>query len=68
MTERQLVLAYYVFCAFFGMLTLVLESQWYKFVAFGVMLTLIGTGFALVTRLQRSQSSSEKPASASSSE
>jgi UDP-GlcNAc:undecaprenyl-phosphate GlcNAc-1-phosphate transferase len=68
MTERQLVLGYYIFCAFFGMLTLVLESQWYKLVAFGVMLTLIGVGFALVTRLQRPQSSSENRVSASSSE
>ncbi|MDW8172521.1 MAG: MraY family glycosyltransferase [Anaerolineae bacterium] len=61
LTHRQIVVAYYLFCAFFGGLTLVLESELYKFIAFSVMLALIMLGFALVTRLKptRASSSSE---------
>lgn len=58
LTHRQIVLVYYVFCAFFGLLTLWLESRLYKFVAFGVMLGLIAIGFALLTRRSERQSSS----------
>lgn len=50
MTTRQLALSYYAFCAFFGSLTLILESQLYKFIAFSVMLVLVMIGFALVAR------------------
>lgn len=53
---RQIVVGYYAFCAFFGGLTLLLESQLYKFIAFGVMLILIGVGFAIVARWRRGQS------------
>jgi UDP-GlcNAc:undecaprenyl-phosphate GlcNAc-1-phosphate transferase len=56
MTVRQLALSYYAFCAFFGMLTLVLESQLYKFVAFSVMLILVAVGFAMVSRVRMTQS------------
>ncbi len=49
-THRQIVLAYYTFCAFFGVLTLILESQLYKFIAFAVMTALIAVGFALLVR------------------
>jgi UDP-GlcNAc:undecaprenyl-phosphate/decaprenyl-phosphate GlcNAc-1-phosphate transferase len=59
-TPRQLAIGYYGFCAFFGVLTLVLESQLYKFLAFGVMLLIIGVAFVMVTRL-KNQSSSESP-------
>lgn len=52
LTHRQIVLVYYAFCAFFGVLTLLLESQLYKFIAFAVMLVLIMIGFALVTYFQ----------------
>jgi len=52
LSHRQIVIFYYLFCALFGGLTLLLESELYKFIAFGVMLTLIMLGFALVTRLQ----------------
>lgn len=51
LTHRQIVMLYYVFCAFFGGLTLVLESQLYKFIAFGVMLVLISIGFGVLVRL-----------------
>ncbi|MFW5708747.1 MAG: glycosyltransferase family 4 protein [Chloroflexota bacterium] len=50
-SQRQIVLVYYIFCAFFGLLTLVITSQLFKFLAFGVMVLLIGVGFAFVARL-----------------
>jgi UDP-GlcNAc:undecaprenyl-phosphate GlcNAc-1-phosphate transferase len=53
LSHRQIVMGYYTFCAFFGVLTLVLESQLYKFIAFSVMLLLIAIGFALLTTLRR---------------
>ncbi len=49
-SQRQIVTAYYLFCAFFGVLTLVIESQLYKFIAFGVMALLVVLGFAIVLR------------------
>lgn len=58
LTHRQIVVLYYLFCAFFGLLTLWLESRLYKFVAFGVMLGLIALGFALLTRMTERYSSS----------
>lgn len=58
LTHRQIVLAYYAFCGFFGLLTLILESQLYKFIAFGVMLGLIVVGFALVIRFGQLQGES----------
>jgi UDP-GlcNAc:undecaprenyl-phosphate GlcNAc-1-phosphate transferase len=66
-SPRNLALGYYVFCAFFGFLTLVVESQLYKFIAFGVMLVLIAIGFVVIGRLQPRQSSSEEDAPSSSS-
>jgi UDP-GlcNAc:undecaprenyl-phosphate/decaprenyl-phosphate GlcNAc-1-phosphate transferase len=59
LSHRQIVLLYYFFCAFFGILTLVLESQLYKFIAFGVMLGLISLGFFMLLRLPHQSSSSE---------
>jgi UDP-GlcNAc:undecaprenyl-phosphate GlcNAc-1-phosphate transferase len=50
-SHRQIVLAYYCFCAFFGILTLVIESQFFKFVALGVMLALVAIGLVIVGRL-----------------
>jgi hypothetical protein len=50
------VLAYYAFCAFFGALTLLLESEWFKFVALGVMGLLVIFGFALVARARNTDS------------
>jgi UDP-GlcNAc:undecaprenyl-phosphate GlcNAc-1-phosphate transferase len=58
LTQRQIVVGYYLFCALFGVLALVLESQLYKFMAFGVMLILIGLAFAIVARWRTHQSSS----------
>ena len=49
-SHRQIVLGYYTFCGFFGMLTILLESQLFKFIAFGVMIVLVVLGLALLTR------------------
>lgn len=58
LSHRQIVLVYYAFCSFFGLLTLILESQLYKFIAFGVMVMLIFVGFALLKYPARDQTSS----------
>lgn len=47
-SQRQIVLAYYFFCAGFGTLTLLLESRLFKLIAFGVMAALVALGFALL--------------------
>lgn len=54
---RQIALIYYVFCAFFGGLTLITSSQLFKFIAFSVMLALVLFGFFLLSRLNYSNSS-----------
>ena len=56
-SQRQIVFAYYFFCAFFGILTLITASRLFKFIAFGVMLLLIAAGFALVARANQGDSS-----------
>lgn len=66
LSHRAIVLLYYLFCAFFGILTLFLPSQLYKFVAFSVMLTLIAVGFGLLMRI--SDQISGKSSSSSSNE
>jgi UDP-GlcNAc:undecaprenyl-phosphate/decaprenyl-phosphate GlcNAc-1-phosphate transferase len=50
-SHRQIVVAYYCFCTFFGILTLVIESQFFKFVALGVMLGLVAIGLIVITRI-----------------
>lgn len=57
LSHRQIVLLYYLFCASFGALTLILESQLYKLLAFAVMLACIAIGFALMKRIRPDQSS-----------
>ncbi|MCA9903438.1 MAG: undecaprenyl/decaprenyl-phosphate alpha-N-acetylglucosaminyl 1-phosphate transferase [Anaerolineae bacterium] len=49
-SQRQIVIGYYLFCALFGVLTLVVESRLFKLIALGAMCVLIALGFALVTR------------------
>lgn len=49
-SQRQIVLVYYAFCAFFGFLTLIASSQLFKFMALGVMLVLVIIGFGLLSR------------------
>lgn len=50
-TPRQIALAYYAICAFFGFLTLVTSSQMFKFIAFAFMLVCIVIGFVAVGRI-----------------
>lgn len=56
-SQRRIVLAYYAFCALFGVLTLITTSQLFKFIALGVMLTLVFLGFFIVARLNQTNSS-----------
>lgn len=59
-SQRQIVVTYYLFCAFFGVLTLVIESRLYKFVSFGVMALLIALGFVLLLRTEKRRTSISK--------
>ncbi|MDX1994868.1 MAG: MraY family glycosyltransferase [bacterium] len=61
-TQRQIVMGYYVFCAFFGALTLLLTSQLYKFIAFGVMMSLIAVGFIVLNRFTQVKAASSSQA------
>lgn len=56
-SQRQIVLTYYAFCAFFGILTLITASQLFKFIAFGTMLLLIAVAFVILTRINQGESS-----------
>jgi UDP-GlcNAc:undecaprenyl-phosphate/decaprenyl-phosphate GlcNAc-1-phosphate transferase len=56
-TQRQIVSIYYLFCASFGVLTLITTSQLFKAIAFSAMICLIGVGFILVARLSQDVSS-----------
>lgn len=49
-SPRTIALTYYAFCAFFGVLTLTVTSQLFKFIAFGVMVMILGAGFFAVAR------------------
>ncbi len=55
-SQRQIVVGYYLFCAFFGVLTLVTSSQVFKFAALGVMAVIVVVGFLLLNRYKRSAS------------
>lgn len=67
LSQRQIVIGYYVFCAFFGFLTLVTASQLFKFIALGVMGLIVIAGFLYLNRHRRSSSESSASSSASSS-
>lgn len=56
-SQRQIVLGYYGFCAFFGVLTLVTSSQLFKFIALGVLGLTVAGGFLVVARLRQDRSS-----------
>jgi hypothetical protein len=49
--------SYYLFCAFFGVLTLVTVSRLFKFVALGTMIVLVAIGFMIVARGNHGDSS-----------
>ena len=55
MTQRQIVLIYYLFCTCFGVLTLITASQIFKLIAFSTMVLLIMLGFLMVARLTPQQ-------------
>jgi UDP-GlcNAc:undecaprenyl-phosphate GlcNAc-1-phosphate transferase len=55
-SQRQIVSFYYLFCALFGVLTLVIESQFFKLLAFLALMGLVVLGFLLVERMQRQNS------------
>jgi UDP-GlcNAc:undecaprenyl-phosphate/decaprenyl-phosphate GlcNAc-1-phosphate transferase len=59
--QRLIVSAYYLFCAFFGVLTLTIASAAFKFAAMGVMVTLLIGGFAIVARRESSTSLPQQP-------
>jgi hypothetical protein len=40
-SQRKIVLAYYGFCAFFEILTLVISSRLFKLIALGVMVAIV---------------------------
>jgi hypothetical protein len=50
MSPRVLVLGYYLFCAAFGLLALVITSRQFKLIGLVVMVGLALAGFALVAR------------------
>jgi UDP-GlcNAc:undecaprenyl-phosphate/decaprenyl-phosphate GlcNAc-1-phosphate transferase len=54
-SQRQIVMIYYLFCACFGVLTLITASQLFKLIAFSTMVLLIMLGFLLVARLTPEQ-------------
>lgn len=58
LSQRQIVLIYYCFCSFFGLLTLVLTSQLFKAIALSAMLLLVIIGFIFLSRVHQTDSSS----------
>jgi UDP-GlcNAc:undecaprenyl-phosphate GlcNAc-1-phosphate transferase len=55
--QRQIVLGYYIFCTFFGVLTLITSSQLFKFIALGVLGLMVVGGLVVLTRLNYGRSS-----------
>lgn len=52
-SQRQIVLGYYVFCAFFGTLTLLMESRTFKLISLLIMAAVIVAGFVMVWFMTR---------------
>ncbi|MCY3833199.1 MAG: MraY family glycosyltransferase [Chloroflexi bacterium] len=61
LSPRQIALCYYSVCAFFGFLTLVTNSQMFKFIAFAFMLACIALGFVAVGRISTPQDEDAAP-------
>jgi UDP-GlcNAc:undecaprenyl-phosphate GlcNAc-1-phosphate transferase len=51
-SQRKIVLAYYLFCAFFGALTLIVASRLFKLIAMGVMAIVV---IVLMVRFARAK-------------
>lgn len=67
-SQRRIVISYYLFCAFFGTLTLITTSQLFKFIAFGMMVIILIAAFVMVARApQPNLSSSDESGSSASS-
>lgn len=49
-TQRQIVLGYYAFCTLFGVLTLIISSELYKFVALAVLLAIVAVVLFILQR------------------
>ncbi len=49
LSQRQIVLGYYAFCALFGAIALVTASRLYKLIALLVMVGVIAVGFAVLS-------------------
>jgi UDP-GlcNAc:undecaprenyl-phosphate GlcNAc-1-phosphate transferase len=64
-SQRRLVLSYYIFCALFGVLTLSTDSRFFKFAALGVLGLIVVVGFLILNRYRRSSSSSSSDSSSS---
>ncbi|MDZ4767532.1 MAG: MraY family glycosyltransferase [Chloroflexota bacterium] len=64
-STRQMVLGYYLFCAVFGGLTLITESQLFKFIALGIMIAVAAIGFLIVGRTYYARSTSAAASSPS---
>lgn len=62
-SQRQIVIGYYLFCTFFGVLTLVTASRLFKFIALGVMGAIVVAGFLYLNRYRRSSSSESSSSS-----
>ncbi len=67
LTQRQIVIPYYLFCSFFGILTLITASQLFKFIAMAVMFLLVAIGLIVLTRLNQTRSSSSSSSESPSS-
>jgi UDP-GlcNAc:undecaprenyl-phosphate GlcNAc-1-phosphate transferase len=52
-SQRWVVLSYYGFCAFFGVLTLITDSRLFKLLAIIIMFALVSMGFFVLKRMQR---------------
>jgi UDP-GlcNAc:undecaprenyl-phosphate GlcNAc-1-phosphate transferase len=50
LSQRQIVIGYYVFCAIFGAIALVTASRLFKLIAIMVMGAVIALGFAILSR------------------
>jgi UDP-GlcNAc:undecaprenyl-phosphate GlcNAc-1-phosphate transferase len=54
-SQRKIVLAYYGFCAFFGVLTLAISSRMFKLIAMGVMVAIVVGVLVWLTRAMETE-------------
>ncbi len=54
-SQRKIVLAYYCFCTFFGVLTLAISSRLYKLIAMGVMVAIVVGVLFWLTRVMEKE-------------